>query len=118
MVEKFLLKVGNRWLNKVLNSLPLVINLRNVRVSTKNQKIKDKSLRHPCTDNDFYNKTSDYHVFDKFDLKTFDCFEMKKDYLLEGTYTDNVNTYLEVVLTINEKYFNMYFIYNFNIFNN
>ena len=33
-----------RWLNKVLNSLPLVINLRNVRVSTKNQKINLKNV--------------------------------------------------------------------------
>jgi hypothetical protein len=79
-----------------------------VHVNGSQNPEKDHSIPHKCTDNDFYNKTSDFPIFSKYNLSSFDCFEIKENYSLEGIYTDPINSYLEISLKISDKFFTDY----------
>lgn len=69
---------------------------------------KAKNLPRKCNNNDFYNKSADYPIFQKDSIENFDCFDVYDNYTLQGIYTDSYITYIEIILKINSKYFSNY----------
>ncbi len=66
---------------------------------------KTKNLPRQCTKNDFYGKIDQYPIFSKDSLDNFICFDIYENYTLQGVYTDNIMSYIEIMLKINDNYF-------------
>jgi hypothetical protein len=68
-------------------------------------KKKNTNLPRPCTDSDFYGKSSNYSIFSRTPLDDFDCFEISANDSLKGIYTDSEMRYSEILLKINPSYY-------------
>ncbi len=69
---------------------------------------KTKNLPRKCSNEDFYNKSADYPVFQKDSIENFDCFDVYENYTLQGIYTDSSMSYIEILVKINPIYFSNY----------
>lgn len=69
---------------------------------------KIHSFPHNCTDDDFYNQTANFSIFQKDSIQSFSCFPIDANYTLQGSYTDSFMTYIEILAKINETYFAKY----------
>ena len=77
-----------------------------VKDGSGKQKIKGSSRS--CKNADFYNRTSDYSIFKRQLIEDFDCFDFYDNFTLKGIYTDSEMSYSEILLKINDKYFDDY----------
>lgn len=72
------------------------------------KKNKIKSQPRSCKESDFFNKTSEFTIFNRQPISDFDCFDFYDNFTLKGIYTDPEMSYSEVLLSLNEKYMNNY----------
>jgi hypothetical protein len=76
------------------------------RIDEKRIKIKG-DLRN-CTDKDFFDRSNDYPIFQKNKIQEFSCFDRQDNFTIYGDYNDNEMSYIEVLVSINPKYFQNY----------
>jgi len=72
------------------------------------KKKKIQSQARKCQDSDFYNKTSEFSVFNRQPISDFDCFDFYDNFTLKGIFTDPEMCYSEVLLKLNDKYMKNY----------
>ena len=66
---------------------------------------KIKILSRICNETDFDGKIKSYALFSKFDLPDLFCYDYYNNFTIQGFFTDKNFSYVEMSLTIKDKYF-------------